>query len=175
MAAGDLIGSRFGRLVVTGLGSWYVPPSGRRTQRVACKCDCGNTIEARTTSLRSGSTNSCGCLRAEMYEQGNPKRRTHGESRHRLSKTYFPEYVAWASMVQRCTNPKAQQWEYYGGRGITVCAEWLESYEIFLAHVGRRPSPKHSLARIKKDGDYEPGNVRWARRKHRNSNRRAKA
>jgi len=78
-------------------------------------------------------------------------------------------------MIQHCTNPKAQQWEYYGGRGITVCAEWLESYEVFLAHVGRRPSPKHSLERIKKDGNYEPGNVRWTRRKHRNSNRRAKA
>ncbi len=65
-------------------------------------------------------------------------------------------------MKRRCFNPKVREFRNYGGRGITVCGEWRESYAAFLDHVGRRPSPKHSLDRIDNEGDYEPGNVRWA-------------
>lgn len=73
-----------------------------------------------------------------------------------------PEYTCWKNMRRRCGNPAAKDYPRYGGRGIAVCEQWQRSYVAFLADVGRRPSPKHSLDRIENAGNYEPGNVRWA-------------
>lgn len=72
-----------------------------------------------------------------------------------------PEHRAWVGMKQRCTNPKKRDFKHYGGRGITVCSEWLASFMAFYAHIGPRPSDKHSLDRIDVNRGYEPGNVRW--------------
>lgn len=73
------------------------------------------------------------------------------------------EYSAWKNMIARCTKPNTTGWKYYGGRGIKVCRRWLKSYRSFLDDVGRRPSPAHSIDRYPDpDGDYRPGNVRWA-------------
>ena len=82
---------------------------------------------------------------------------THGGSRD-------PEYNSWAMMIQRCENPNTPGYlEFYGGRGVKVCTRWRRSYSDFLSDVGRKPSPLHSLDRFPdKNGDYEPGNVRWA-------------
>lgn len=80
---------------------------------------------------------------------------THGMSR-------TPEYGIWAAMIHRCTNSRAQTFDYYGGRGISVCERWRESFAAFIEDIGRRPSSTHSLDRIDNDGNYEPGNVRWA-------------
>jgi hypothetical protein len=91
--------------------------------------------------------------------------RSHGESR-------APEYAAWRDMMRRCFDEKHRSWTNYGGRGITVCAEW-SAYSAFLAAVGRRPSRHHSLDRVDNSGNYEPGNVRWATlaEQHRNTRR----
>lgn len=83
--------------------------------------------------------------------------KTHGLSRK------IPEYRAWINMKSRCFNPATPEFDRYGGRGITVCDKWANSFEAFFADVGARPSPKHSLDRWPDpDGDYEPNNVRWA-------------
>jgi hypothetical protein len=89
---------------------------------------------------------------------------------HRLVKT--PEYYAWAHMIERCENPRNPQWSDYGGRGIAVCARWRARFQNFLADVGPRPSPQHSIDRLENNGNYEPGNVAWRTRAEQNRNTR---
>jgi hypothetical protein len=84
-----------------------------------------------------------------------------------------PEYQAWVGMVRRCHYEAAPNFPAYGGRGISVCDEWRNSYIVFREHAGRRPSSAYSLDRINNDGNYEPGNVRWATRKQQANNVRS--
>lgn len=90
-----------------------------------------------------------------MLEWAARKRERHGMNKS-------PEHRAWVHMKQRCTNPNKREWPHYGGRGIQVCSEWMGSFLAFYQHIGPRPSDKHSLDRIDVNGNYEPGNVRWA-------------
>jgi hypothetical protein len=92
-------------------------------------------------------------------KSGGSFKTTHGES---FAKTRTPEYVAWTNIQQRCTNASGPDFERYGGAGITVCKRWTDSYEAFLADMGRRPSAKHSIDRLDGAKGYEPGNCRWA-------------
>jgi hypothetical protein len=156
----DLTGQTFGRLTA-------VAPTVNRSRCGSviwiCRCACGSNTEVRGRHLKSGNTMSCGCLNAEATLTRATK--------HGLSKT--PEYRVWAYMIQRCHNPNHQSFPYYGGRGISVCPEWQDGFEPFYAHAGPRPSPKHTLDRYPdNDGDYTPGNVRWATRKEQAANKR---
>lgn len=145
------IGQRHGRLFV-------IAEAGRNKRGQAfwqCRCDCGKICYAFGGNLHSGHTRSCGCRKGGIKhgEAGGPKLR---RSR---------EYQALVGIIRRCTDPDFPGYHNYGGRGIKVCKEWnsLNKFPAFLAHVGRRPGPGYSIDRWPdKNGDYQPGNVRWA-------------
>jgi hypothetical protein len=149
----DLSGQRFSRLLVIA----RVPGTPRTAW--TCRCDCGHESIVRSSNLKRGLVRSCGCLR---NEKAAARHLTHGESRRRSQKINSSrEYRSWSAMKTRCYNAKQSSFENYGGRGITICDRWRESFPAFVADMGRCPSG-YSLDRIDVDGHYEPGNCRWA-------------
>jgi len=131
-----------------------------------CRCVCGAEHEVMASTLRHGRSKSCGICSRKA-------RAKHGESSG-AEAGITPEYRAWSMMKARCYTTSNKKYPDYGGRGIEVCEEWLASdgFEKFLEHVGRKPSPTHSIHRIDNDGNYEPGNTKWATRKEQNRHRR---
>jgi hypothetical protein len=130
-----------------------------------CLCDCGNTVDVIASRFNTGKTRSCGCLRVLRTIQ---RCTTHGDANHHHRTA---EYRAWLGMKARCFKPTTTEYHRYGGRGITVCERWKTSFKSFLQDLGRKPSKRHSLDRFDNDGDYEPGNCRWATRKQQNKNK----
>jgi hypothetical protein len=153
----DLTGKKFGRLVVTG----QAPSRGKGT-RWECVCDCGGNTIVFVSNLTRGHTTSCGCWARESTKR---RMTTHGRTR-------TAEHDAWMEIKKRCTDENYKQRDDYGGRGISICEEWTNNFSAFLSHIGLRPSPEHSVDRIDNDGNYEPGNVRWATRTTQNNNSR---
>lgn len=149
----DIIGRRFSRLLV----SEYVGKTGSR-HKYSAVCDCGSIKVVARLDLKSGHTSSCGCYRKQVAWKN---RVTHG---HTVNSRASPEHRAWWSMIERCENEDHAAFHNYGGRGISVCERWRTSFVQFLEDVGDRPGVGYSLDRINNDGNYEPGNVRWATR-----------
>lgn len=146
---------RFGRLTFQ-----EMRPGLRNGARYGVfRCDCGVLKEMSISNVALGKSKSCGCLADEVRGDHN---RTHGM-------TGSPEYRTWNSMWARCTNPLIERYPRYGGRGITVCDRW-KSFENFYEDMGPRPSLNHSIERDDVDGNYEPGNCRWATKKEQGRN-----
>ena len=159
--AESIAGRRFGRLVVVQRHA-----STGKNSRWECRCDCGNPTVVFGANLRRGMTSSCGCLEREARATG--PNRTHGACG-------TPTYGVWAGMLSRCNQPKNSAWKYYGGRGIKVCERWSGpmGFANFLADVGERPSSNLSIDRFPdNNGNYEPGNVRWATTQQQAMNKR---
>lgn len=154
----DLAGQRFERWTVLSRGK-----SDRWGQASwLCECDCGQRREVRGYDLRAGRSVSCSCLSVELLKG---RVVTHGM-------TNDPVYKSWQDAKARCTNPNNSHWEYYGGRGVEMVKEWMDSFEKFYAHIGPKPSERHTLDRVDPDGNYAPGNVRWATAREQRLNQR---
>lgn len=157
----DLAGNHFGRLQV-------IEYSGSTKSRHAlwrCVCECGKETVVLGLNLISGKTTSCGCW--------NDESRASRCVKHNLYHTTV--YRAWGNMIQRCTNENQRCYKHYGGRGITVCAEWKADFQAFYDYVSTLPhfnEKGRSLDRINNDGNYEPGNVQWATQSEQNRNKR---
>lgn len=155
----DLTGQRFGRLAV-------VERAGRNARRHAtwlCRCDCGNSSIVAGTDLLSGNTKSCGCYHDDVSRVLRTK---HGAYGKKL-------YYVWSSMKMRCINPKNKAYKNYGARGVTVCDEWLHSFEVFQRWaLVNGYEDGLSLDRIDNNAGYNPSNCRWVTRDVQNNNRR---
>jgi hypothetical protein len=162
------LGTRYGRLVTTGKIFMKVRSDGRNRAAIEVTCDCGKVKEVWAFNLTSGNSTSCGCFHKEVVSQ---KMTTHGSTSGDKRKSRPRVYRIWRGMRQRCGNPNAANYRWYGGKGIECCKDW-DDFEVF-----KNWSEQHSYAdgleldRIDSDKNYEPSNCRWVTKKQNIRNR----
>lgn len=164
--AKDFVPETFGRL--TTIGPRLALPANKKGHRrwfQVCQCQCGALGLWQIKLLRSGNTSSCGCLQKEMASIRQTKHGRSGSTEHSI----------WKGIIKRCKNENHTEYARYGGRGISVCPAWdnpSDGFQKFYAYMGPKPTPKHEIDRYPDpNGNYEPGNVRWATRKEQNRNK----
>lgn len=160
MIVADLTGQRFGKLCVIrkigkdkyGISQWE------------CLCDCGNLTAASISNLRNGNTTSCGCYGRQRKSDANSTHRKSGTRLHRI----------WKAMHTRCYNKNFFAYKYYGGRGISICDEWLHDFQAFHDWaIANGYADNLTIDRIDVNGNYCPGSCRWATMEEQNQNKRA--
>lgn len=163
-------GQIFGRLSVVGFTGKYTK---HKQKLLTCRCACGNVVDVQPAHLRSGATQSCGCLHSEVVKERNKVYAKHGGT---MNGKRSDLYKAWDAIRQRCHNPKNKAFVDYGGRGIEMHEPWRTSYAEFerdvAAEIGAKPNRTYSLDRKDNGRGYEPGNLRWATPTEQNRNRR---
>lgn len=147
----DLTGQKFGRLTVIEVSHFE-----RHHLRWKCLCECGNTAIVTTNGLRSGKSNSCGCYMIDRIKETNSKQGGHSANENKAT------YTSWRSAISRCYNKNHPKYKDYGARGIIMCDRWLNSFENFLADMGRKPENKTIDRFPDNNGIYELSNCRWA-------------
>ncbi len=156
----SLVGCVFGRLRVVGRDT---EKSTTKRSYLRCVCRCGVHVSVYRSNLISGSTTSCGCLFREVSKDTHT---LHGYS-------HLPEYSIWIKIKHRCLNTKSSTYPTYGGRGITLCARWKNSFPMFLSDMGPRPTTKHQIERKDNDKGYYRSNCKWATCTEQSRNRRS--
>jgi len=154
----DYTGQKFGRLSIIS----FAKRENNKTY-FNCLCDCGIIKTLNIANLLNKTTNSCGCLSKELIKN---RFTTHGLE-------HTSEYKSWQSLKKRCYNKNCKDYKYYGERGITVCQEWIDSFENFIKDMGMKPSKEHSIDRINNNLGYFKENCKWATKKEQSNNKRS--
>lgn len=155
----DYSNQKYGRLTTLKEVDPYISPGGDyKTRKYLCRCECGNEVSVMITSLRSGNTQSCGCINSERITKQNKENAIYdgcSQNKH---------FSRWKGMIERCYYPKHKDYHNYGGRGITVCEEWREHPRAFIEWIEKESNYKRglSLDRIDRDGNYEPDNCKFS-------------
>lgn len=155
-------GESYGRLTIVSEAERLIS-GGQSKRQFLCRCECGNTVTAQLTHLRTGHTVSCGCHRKNQLGES---RRTHGKAGSRT-------YRIWSDMNSRCYTPSSTGYKFYGGRGIRVCRRWKKSFLAFVADMGECPEGMTIDRYPDQNGDYKPSNCRWATMAQQQRNRRS--
>lgn len=157
----NLVGRKYGRLLVVAQGADKISPKGKREVTWDCDCVCGNKTNVRASHLKSGHTISCGCAHKEQEEKWKEYNLSHG--RNRKNKT-SKSYKRWMQIKDRCYNPQNVSYAWYGGKGIEMWEGWLKDPGAFCLYVESLPGyevPNSTIDRIDPSKNYEPGNLRW--------------